>query len=227
MTPMSPRALSARIPNLDSLRAIAATGILLSHVSFATALIGLPFWGAWLSRLEAFVTFFFMLSGFVLFRPYAAAHVAGGARPSMQIHFIRRVLRIVPAYWALVIVSLLFVVNEIPDAVTWVRHLTFTQFYPSGPLLAGVGPAWTLTVEVVFYLILPFAAPAVLGRRWRPVRTATILTVFGFAMSIGWLSQVRPGRLSIYIHPNWFPAFAMSFAVIGERVARGRRSWRA
>ncbi len=212
MTPISTRVLSARIPNLDSLRAIAATGIVLSHVSFATGLIGLPFWGAWLSRLEAFVTFFFMLSGFVLFRPYAAAHAAGGARPSMQVHFIRRILRIVPAYWALVIVSFLFVVDEIPDVITWVRHLTFTQFYPSGRLLPGVGPAWTLTVEVVFYLVLPFAAPAVLGRRWRPVRTATILAVVGFAMSIGWLSQIRPGRLSVYIHPIWFPAFAMSFA---------------
>ena len=207
------RALSGRIGNLDSLRGIAATGVLLSHVSFATGAIGLAFWGGWLSRLEAFVNFFFVLSGFVLFRPWATARVAGTRRPSIQTHFVRRLLRIVPTYWVLVIVCFLFVTDGIPDALTWLRHLTFTQFYPSGPLLEGVGPAWTLTVEMAFYVILPFAAIGVLGRRWRPARTAAILCLVGAAVSLGWLSQIRPGRLSVYIHPIWFPSYAICFAV--------------
>jgi peptidoglycan/LPS O-acetylase OafA/YrhL len=233
MTPGSTRALSGRIPALDSMRAIAATAIVLAHVTFATGLIGQSFWGGWFSRLEGFVNFFFVLSGFVLFRPFAAARAAGTARPSIKVHLIRRIMRIAPPYWALMVVSFLFVVDEIPDVVTWVKHLTFTQFYPSGPLLAGIGPAWTLTVEMAFYVALPFVAMAVLGRRWRPRLTVALLGIGGLGISIGWLSQIRPGRLSVYIHPIWFPSYAACFAagmvlatvVVALRTGTAPRRW--
>jgi peptidoglycan/LPS O-acetylase OafA/YrhL len=205
--------LTARMPNLDSLRGIAAIGILVSHAAYATGAVHVPFWGAWLSRLEGFVTFFFVLSGFVLFRPHVAASAGHARWPSAPQFYARRLTRIVPAYWLLVIVSFLFLVEEIPDLRTWLRHVTFTQFYPNGIFWPGVGPAWTLTVEVVFYVLMPWVALALLRRSWRPVRTVLILMMAGLVISIGWLSQVQPGRLSVLIHPMWFPTFAMAFAV--------------
>src|SRR5258706_4968313 len=87
--PQPSRTLSGRLPNLDSLRGIAATGVVVTHVSFATGAIGLAFWGGWLSRLEGFVNVFFVLSGFVLFRPYAAATAAGTLRPSIRTYVVR------------------------------------------------------------------------------------------------------------------------------------------
>jgi peptidoglycan/LPS O-acetylase OafA/YrhL len=204
--------VTGRIPNLDSLRGIAAFGVLTSHVAFATGAVATPFWGAWSSRFEAFVTFFFMLSGFVLSRPYVAASAGRARWPSLLQFYVRRLVRITPAYWTLVVVSFLFLTDTRPDLVTWVKHLTYTQFYPKGKLLEGVGPAWTLTVEAAFYAFLPITAFLVLRRKWRPVRAAIVLMVVGLGISIGWLSQVRPGRLSVYIHPTWFPAFAMAFA---------------
>jgi peptidoglycan/LPS O-acetylase OafA/YrhL len=122
-------------------------------------------------------------------------------------------LRILPAYWLLLVVCFLTVTDGVPDLATWVRHATLTQTYTPQPLLPGVGIAWTLVVEAVFYALLPLVAIALLRRRWRPARTVVILLAVGFGTSIGWLSQIRPGRLSVYLHANWFPAFAMCFAV--------------
>jgi peptidoglycan/LPS O-acetylase OafA/YrhL len=107
------------------------------------------------------------------------------------------------------------VLAGIPDIATWLRHLTFTQTY--GPLsfyfLPGVGVAWTLTVEVVFYALLPLVALSLLRGQWRPVRTVVVLLAVGLAMSIGWLSQITPGKLNPFVHHLWFPSYAMCFAV--------------
>ncbi len=48
------------------------------------------------------------------------------------------------------------------------RALLFVQGYQPGTVLTGIGPAWSLSVEVVFYLVLPLLAV----RAWRVARTA-------------------------------------------------------
>jgi peptidoglycan/LPS O-acetylase OafA/YrhL len=170
--------------------------------------------------MEGFVSLFFVLSGFVLFRPYAVAAAVGSPWPGVGRYALRRVLRILPAYWLLVVVCFLTVTDEVPDLGTWIRHLTLTQHYTQQPLLPGVGIAWTLVVEAVFYALLPALAVGLFGRAgrrhpavWRPGRTVAIQLAAGFVISIAWLSQIRPGRLSVFLHANWFPSFAMCFAV--------------
>ena len=55
------------------------------------------------------MTFFFALSGFLLFRPFAAAILARGAMPSVTGYARNRLLRIYPAYFViLLLVSLVF-----------------------------------------------------------------------------------------------------------------------
>ena len=71
----------ARLPALDALRAVGAAAVVGTHVSFATGATADPRWGGLLSRLDVGVAIFFVLSGFLLFRPYAHA-AAHGARPS-------------------------------------------------------------------------------------------------------------------------------------------------
>lgn len=208
------------------MRGIAAVGVLVSHVAFATGVVGTPVWGGWLSRLEGFVNVFFVLSGFVLFRPYALAAASGGPWPRPGRYLVRRALRILPAYWVLLVVGFLVVTDGIPDPLTWLRHATLTHTYWPAPFLPGVAIAWTLAVEVVFYALLPVVAMLLLRRRWRPVTTVVVLLLTGFAASIGWLSQLQPGQLSVYLHTNWFPSFAMCFAV-GMALAVARvAGWR-
>ncbi len=195
------------------MRGIAATGVLVSHVAFTTGFVSTPFWGGWLSRMEGFVSLFFVLSGFVLFRPYAVASALGGRWPGVARYAVRRFFRIVPAYWLLVAFCFVLLADQPVDLPTWLRHLTFTQYYVAAPLLPGVGVAWTLMVEVVFYMLLPFLAVPLVKRSWRPVRTVAIVLAVGFGISLGWLSHIRPGGLSVFLHTNWFPSFLMCFGV--------------
>lgn len=63
--------------------------------------------GHYLAQLNLGVSIFFVISGFLLYRPFGAARLAGERSPPLLPYAIRRVARIVPAYWvALTIVAL-------------------------------------------------------------------------------------------------------------------------
>src|SRR4051812_30593358 len=83
-----------RFPLVDGLRAVAAIGVLLTHSAISSGLVTTGATGfRYAQRLEVGVTIFFVISGFVLYRPFLLARV-DGARYAW-----RRALRIVPAYW--------------------------------------------------------------------------------------------------------------------------------
>src|SRR5436190_14296516 len=89
----------SRLPALDAVRAIGAIGVLAYHVAFNTGLSTHGTWNGVLARLDVGVALFFVLSGFLLFRPYALAAATGGTRPSTPRYLWRRAVRILPAYW--------------------------------------------------------------------------------------------------------------------------------
>ncbi len=69
-------------PVLDTLRAVGALAVLTTHTSFQSGdYIGHGVWGTVLSRLDSGVAIFFVLSGFLLSRPYLARAAAGLPRP--------------------------------------------------------------------------------------------------------------------------------------------------
>ena len=152
---------------LDGLRAAAAGAVLLTHVG---ALTGYTFTGtpvSWvLSRGDVGVPIFFALSGLLLYRPWAAAVLSGTPRRSLLTYLRRRALRILPVYWAVVLIALP-VLNPGParHLWPWLQYLLLAQNYDSHPWWSGTGAtgleqAWSLVVEVSFYLILPVLAAA-------------------------------------------------------------------
>ena len=88
-----------RFPLFDGMRAIAAGSILVTHVAAITSFNLLNPLGAYTARLNMGVAFFFVISGFLLYRPFLAARFAGRPPPRIRDYARRRVLRIVPAYW--------------------------------------------------------------------------------------------------------------------------------
>ena len=203
-----------RLPTLDALRAIGAIAVVVTHVSFAT---GFSFrsetWGGLTSRLEVGVAVFFVLSGFLLFRPFALAAATRGSRPRAGHYLWRRALRILPAYWVMLVVGMLVLAkNNDAPLRDWLRYATLSEIYFPGWDRQGLAHTWSLATEGAFYVLLPILALVALGRRWRPVRALTVVVAFGVVVSGLWYVGMVEHVTSIYIHTAWFPTYAFWFA---------------
>lgn len=157
----------ARLRALDGYRASAATAVVLYHTTGVLGRdvdrhpLGLDV-DAWLVPLGNFgVSLFFVLSGFLLYRPFVQAHVEGREPPSWRQFYVRRFLRIFPAYWLVLGVSFAFPLfaHRRPSGATGVlgHGALVHTFAPSG-FSEGLVVAWTLCVEAGFYAVLPLLA---------------------------------------------------------------------
>jgi peptidoglycan/LPS O-acetylase OafA/YrhL len=153
-----------RLPALTSLRFFAAFHVVIFHFQAMQIFFG----PAWFQKLSSIgyvgVSFFFVLSGFILVYTYAG-------RPIILKDFWRaRFARIYPAYAFSLLVTapfFFFVVltMNIPFFVWPKAHLKLASVLVLSLLQAWVPPgaltwnavAWSLSVEAFFYLLFPFA----------------------------------------------------------------------
>ena len=63
-----------------------------------------------------------------------------------------------PGYLVAVVVILTLLPDVKADLTVWLANLTLTQIYVPLTLTAGLTQMWSLSVEVAFYLALPFLA---------------------------------------------------------------------
>ena len=122
-----------RFPLFDSLRAIAALSVLTFHVAAIAGALERGFAGDVLAMLSRGVILFFVISGFLLYRPFVAARAPrAGPRPSTARYARRRVLRIVPAYWVALTVLAVFpgIAGVFSD--DWWRYYFFLQLVLGG-----------------------------------------------------------------------------------------------
>jgi acetyltransferase len=127
---------------------------------------------------EARVAFvaFFVLSGYLLYRPFARAAIGNGPPVSVGAYFIRRATRIMPAYYLamLATIGLIATAGDVPGRRTVETgqlplFAVFAQNYTSETLLKVNAATWTLAVEVAFYVMLPLIGLLALRRcRSRP-----------------------------------------------------------
>ncbi len=210
-----------RFPLLDAMRAIAALSIVVTHASGVSNFNTDNWLGHFPARLNMGVTIFFLLSGFLLYRPFVAARREG--RPSIHTgRFLRRrALRIIPAYWvALTLLAIYPGLLGFSDH--WWRFYTFTQIYWSDSIVQGIGPAWTLCIEVSFYLVLPFLAAGI--ARLRPSVGGELGILLGLAACVivfRWViqgytppfSDWRVLHNTLLSYFDWF-AYGMILAVL-------------
>lgn len=190
-----------RFPTFEGLRALCAFGVLAYHAGTFTGVT----WGRdasvggagpWLQHLNVGVSIFFVLSGFLLFRPFVIAQLSGEVRPRFGRYLVRRLTRIYPAYWVA-----LFVTTRVLDVNLgdWWGHLRFyalIQIYWGDTVLGGLVQAWSLCTEVSFYLFLPFWVLALCRRSGtfdQQVRRHYLGLAGLYAVGIVVRSQLRAG----------------------------------
>ena len=185
-----------RLAGIEGLRAIAASSIVLVHVWSSSMpngeVLGTQYFANGFSSLSAGLTLFFTLSGFLLYRPFAAAIARGTPRQSIAAYLQNRALRILPAYWVILAVVVLvgaasvrlttgeLGVGTLTDPLDIGQTALLLQDYRPATMVIGIGPAWSLAVEVVFYLALPVLVlvAGALARR-AATRRGRILVLLG------------------------------------------------
>ena len=153
-----------RFPCFDGLRAIAASAIVVFHVASTSGATTAAGYGRYFARLDVGVAVFFVVSGFLLYRPFVSAHLARRPAIGWREFWWRRVLRIYPAYWvALTAAIVVFHSTNLHGVVDYVRHYALVQIYRPHFGVDGIIQTWTLAVEVSFYAALPLYA-GLMGR---------------------------------------------------------------
>lgn len=156
--------LGPTFPGLDGIRAVAALLVVVNHFDAAAELTNPGYLAkgvqAWVERFGNLgVAVFFALSGFLLFRVFVQAFVDRRPFPRVAPYFLRRFVRIFPAYWVVLFVFIEVMgdaqVHSVLDGVTYFGLL---QNYRFGYLPLGLFTAWTLVIEVSFYVVLPLIA---------------------------------------------------------------------
>lgn len=196
---------AGEIRALDGVRAIAALSIVIFHTLLYQHIEYLPashaIGNVWY-YLSMGVQLFFVLSGFLLFRPYARALLTGADLPSWARFYQRRALRILPVYW--VALALMFAIQwPIAGKPLWLNALAHvTLLHDSFPRYNRDldGPFWTLAVEAQFYLLLPVIAAAiarVVGRSRSAIRLfGALIGVIALAEVIRWLDTLLMASVS-------------------------------
>jgi peptidoglycan/LPS O-acetylase OafA/YrhL len=146
---------------IEALRGIAALAVVIHHCwSVGTQ----PrFTGYWV--VEGFglwgVSLFFVLSGYLLPDAFWGTKAAGRLRR----FYLRRIFRIVPAYYATVaILFIFFAQHEVLFSRTGVEQIvsnvTFTHYLrpETSSSLNVNGALWTLTIEALLYGLMPLLA---------------------------------------------------------------------
>lgn len=223
---------------LDSVRALAAISILLVHTALFSGSYDNPGYGRLLAHLDIGVPFFFLLSAFLLYRPFVAARVEGFPRTRIPDYARRRFLRIAPAYWlALTVAALLPGMAGALSGNWWVYYgllQSYPIYTPTGlcatdGLRCGIPVAWSLGIEVVFYAVLPLYALAIAritrGRKssWLAIEMLALLVISAISVVIQSIPPVTELRLWAFFSPlgrGWWFALGMALAVLSVWVAQ-------
>jgi peptidoglycan/LPS O-acetylase OafA/YrhL len=180
----------AHLKELEAWRALAAVAVMLTHAGFLSGATGRQVLPGFLARMEIGVAIFFVLSGFLLYRPHAIAVPQETAPPDLRRYAIRRTARIVPA-WAAVLVGVLFLVPQSRAAAgeVWVANLLQLQALRMEWDLPGLAQLWSLSTEVAFYLALPVLAFGIRRLVGRRSATYHVLALLGL-LAVSWLFRL-------------------------------------
>jgi peptidoglycan/LPS O-acetylase OafA/YrhL len=181
-----------RVESLTIFRFIAALIVVVFHFGRNTELAQFAF--PFLISGPQMVTFFFALSGFVMM----ISHY-NRKDESLRNYYVARIARIAPLYFVALFLMVYFVINDFGTGRNNLTGLllsaTFLQSWFSPYPLSFNDPAWSLSVEALFYLCFPLILFIVKKSHISPVKFALMaLVVYIFTQLL--LSNWMPEQLN-------------------------------
>lgn len=162
------------------------------------------------------VQLFFIISGFVLALPFARHRLLNGPRPQLRAYYLRRLTRLEPPYIAAMVGIFVFAsLSYGVSARAMAPHLAASLGYVHN-LIFGRGStvnivAWSLEIEVQFYLVAPLLAMVFL----LPGRSARRLAILAAIAAIVLIQLAWPfgdGRLALSL-PHYLQFFLLGFLI--------------
>jgi peptidoglycan/LPS O-acetylase OafA/YrhL len=185
-----------RVRSLDGLRGVFSLVVFSGHVFIPQMRGGI-----------IVVDLFFVLSGYLitnlLLKEYAKTGTIGLRR-----FYTRRMLRLYPALFAVVIASFVLaqidhIGDPIADSVSALLYVTnfWRQFHQHGNYISLVVNTWSLGVEEQFYLCLPVILIIALRRRWSLINVA-VASMFACFVVTGVVGHTNPSFVPV---AAWLP----------------------
>lgn len=198
-TPDSSQTMNRRLASLDGLRGLAALCIFAFHGWLytmpkpnATDRSSIGDYAVHELRLSLIA--FFVLSGFLLSRPWFAAALDSGRPPDVRRYVRTRAARILPAYYVALAGSIVFLWGlrgtpglRLPPAGELPLFFVFGQNFSGATVMKLNPPMWSLAVEVMFYALLPLIGWLALrlpGRR--RMQALVPLALFALGVAYNW-----------------------------------------
>ena len=221
---------------LDSLRGFSTILIVVSHTFFVSGytVAHADSIGAYIDRLNVGVAIFFVLSGFLIFRPFAHSLIHGSPLPKTRNYYLKRASRILPGYWlALFALAAMGAVTN-NNLSGLLRNVFLIHPFTVTGLFTGIRQAWTLAVEMSFYVVVPafayvFVRPT--KRRNGPVSASTLLKALSFLFLGAYAFRLFIHQIDFWFLKTahlWLPshmdtlALGMGLAVLVEAPASAK-----
>ena len=156
------------MPQLDGVRALAVAAVVTQHYKI---LVGGAGFG---------VQLFFVLSGFLITRILLAerenvATIGITRVRAFRQFYVRRMLRIFPLYYLIVIVGIAFNVRDAREFAPWLLTYTFNlRMAAVGHVAVTFNHFWSLSIEEQYYLVWPWLIFLLPRRLLKPVALVTI-----------------------------------------------------
>lgn len=188
-----------RAPQLKALTSIRFFAAL--HVALYHLVRPFTLWGVFEPVMRAGyvgVSFFFVLSGFILTYSHAQEYESGKGQPTS--FWMARFARIYPVY----LLSMLFAgyvrrsqFKQHVHILAYIADLFMVQSWSVRLVNFFNVPAWSISDEVFFYLVFPFVV-----HRLRPASYRKAILAIG----VLWIFAIlAPGIMSIYNPAAWLP----------------------
>jgi peptidoglycan/LPS O-acetylase OafA/YrhL len=207
------------IAEMDGLRFAAIGMVILFHLNgYLTAKSLLyrtsPPQSDWLAQVAVVgfrgVELFFVISGFILGLPFAAHRIKGAAPVNLRKYYLRRLTRLEPPYIAALFVLFILAVGmQGRPPASFYPHFAASLFYLHsliyGTLSPAMGVAWSLEIEVQFYLLVPLLTLlfAIKSKSFRRSLIAIVILVALAAQSL-FLHDAPRASLSILAYLQFF-----------------------
>ncbi len=210
--PAAPPKPRPTFPCLEGLRGIGAAMVCWSHTTHVAGSAAPEWMVRAITMMEFALPMFFGISGFLIYMPFARAHLEGSRGPRLGGYLWRRVLRIFPAYW--VALSVLWATGMVHLGSDWWKFYLLLQVFDAYAFLRGIVQAWSLSTEMCFYLLVPiwfFVWGRLVVRNSRSVRRE--LAGIGVLFAMGYLSRA----LFSWTNHLWAPPHGQDVAGVTMR----------